>query len=88
LWATTDNQTTDATSATARLAYNAALRTGQHTARIAGFVEIADAVESARDSGLWKVTGADRAYTYDGLHESSGGFQAIEDSRPYSKFTF
>lgn len=87
-WATTGNQTADATSNAARIAYNDALRTGQHTASIAGFVEIADQVESARNSGIWKATGVANGYTFDGLHESSGGFAAIELAGPFAGVGF
>lgn len=87
-WATLVNQTADATSQANRIAYNNALRTGQHTTGIAGFVEIADLVESARDSGLWKVTGAANGYTYDGVHEVSAGFALIEAGNPFSGISF
>ena len=87
-WATLGNQTADATSQTNRIAYNNALRTGQHTTGIAGFVEIADLVESARDSGLWKVTGSANGYTYDGVHEVSAGFALIEAGNPFSCIAF
>lgn len=84
-WATTVNQTADATSNANRIAYNNALRKGQTTSGISGFVEIADQVESSRDSGLWKVTGAANGYTYDGLHEVSDGFSLIETSNTFGQ---
>lgn len=62
-WATTINQTTF-TSNPARITLNASIRTCLAGA-IDGYVEISDAVESVRDSGLWKAPG----YTVDGIHE-------------------
>lgn len=59
-WATTVNQTTAATNAE-RVNLNNALRI---SVGCAGIIELADAVESARDSGLWKAP----AFTADGLH--------------------
>lgn len=52
------------------------------------YVETADAVESARDSGLWKINGAwaNPSYTNDGIHpnvtstsNSQGGHYAMRD---------
>ena len=44
----------------------------------AGCVEVADAVESARDSGIWKVPG----YTLDGAHHTVTSEFAIETYEP------
>lgn len=71
-WATTVNQTTHATNAV-RLTLNGLLRAVP--AGFSGVFELADVVESARDSGLWKVN-----YTADGLHENQAAFEAIRDS--------
>lgn len=57
-----------------RVAYNTAVRAG--IAGIAGYFEIADQVESARNSGKWKAPG----YTTDGIHESSTANEAIRAS--------
>lgn len=46
------------------------LRAGQSGHPLAGYFETADTVETARNSGLWKVTGAANAYTSDGIHPS------------------
>ncbi len=59
-WATVGNQTPHANEA-ARVTVNNWIRA--NTAGIEGFFEIADIVESARDSGRWKA-----GYTADGLH--------------------
>jgi hypothetical protein len=72
-WATTANQTPHANNAV-RLSVNAARR-----ALPSGFSrcwEVADVVESARDSGRWKAPG----YTADGTHESEVAYAAIAAS--------
>lgn len=68
-WATVGNQTPVASNA-ARITLNAWLRTTP--APLSGVFEFADAVESARDSGLWKAPG----YTADGTHEAATGYTA------------
>jgi hypothetical protein len=73
-WATTVNQTTHATNAV-RTAHNDWRRTVP-----AGYFacyETADAVESARNSGLWAVTGAAFGIASDSTHASNGGYAAI-----------
>lgn len=77
-WATTVNQTVDATTNAPRIAYNAWVRA--NTGGFDGFVEIADQVESARDSGLWKAP----SYTTDGLHESQTACVAIQSSNAFN----
>jgi len=65
---TVANQTASGSNST-RVAFNGSIRAGG--AQIAGYFEIADVVESARDSGKWKADGATaNLYTSDGLHES------------------
>ena len=44
-------------------------------AGIDGYIEVADVVETARNSGVWKD-----GYSSDGLHENATGYQAIEDA--------
>lgn len=68
-WATVGNQTPVASNAN-RIAVNNWIRTTP--APLSGFFEFADAVESARDSGLWKAP----AYTVDGTHEAAAGYAA------------
>lgn len=77
-WATTGNQTTNANNA-ARVTLNTAIR-ARLPAPFAGHIEVADQVESARDSGLWKVTGSANGYTTDGLHANSAGNALVEVS--------
>ena len=72
-FATTANQTTVASNAQ-RVALNNLLRTSGMSS---GVFDLADVVESARDSGLWKAPG----YTADGLHESQLASLAIANSR-------
>jgi hypothetical protein len=74
-WATLANQTTDPTNAV-RVAFNDAMRLG-YGPPFSGYLEIADLTESARDSGLWKVTGSAFGYTPDGLHCNAFGNQSL-----------
>lgn len=69
-WATTGNQTPVSVN-TERINANTAIRAG--LANVAGYFDIADAVESARNSGVWKAPG----YTNDGYHEVNAGALAI-----------
>lgn len=72
-FATTGNQTLPSYQAQI-VAFNTAIRSGQPG--VTGFFEIADTVESARNSGLWKVDGTAFKYTVDGIHESPFGYLA------------
>lgn len=63
-WATTGNQTADTYNAN-RVLFNDWVRTTP--APLAGYFEIADIMETARNSGIWKTIGAS-SYTGDGLH--------------------
>lgn len=72
-WQTTANQTLAAWNSE-RVALNAWIR--GTPSPLTGYFELADAVESARDSGKWKVTGVSFGYTADGTHESDGGYIA------------
>lgn len=84
-WATLGNQTTNATINPPRLTHNAVIRalgvTGQD-----GYFEVADCVESSRDSGIWKVTGAANGYSYDGTHAVEAGYLLIQNSRLLDPF--
>jgi hypothetical protein len=71
-WESTASQTTHVTN-TKRVQLNNLLRAVP--SGMAGVFELADVVESARDSGLWTPT-----YTSDGLHENQTGCEAIRDS--------
>lgn len=76
-FATTANQTVNTNSAQIT-AYNDAIRAG--VANSVGFFEIADQVESARNSGKWWVTGVANATTADGLHSIQSGYLRIKNS--------
>lgn len=73
-WTTTANQTPVASGAQ-RVYFNNAVRDG--VPGYVGYFEIADALETTRNSGIWKVTGAAFGYTYDGIHPSAAGYQLI-----------
>ena len=72
-WATTANQTTAASNAQ-RVSLNNLLRGSN---QIAALFDLADVVETTRDSGIWKAPG----YTGDGLHELQVACVAIANSR-------
>jgi len=72
-WATVGNQTTAASNAS-RISLNNTFRS--KPSWLDGWLETADAVESARDSGLWKAPG----YTADGLHGTTAGYQLIQSA--------
>lgn len=81
-WTTTANQTVigAATSNVQRLAFNALVRAGSIAGSV-GYFEIADQVESARDSSLWNANGVTANwYTQDGIHESQTACLAIKNS--------
>lgn len=67
-WATTTNQTVTSNE-TKRTQLNDWIRS--LPSPISGYIEIADIAETARNSGLWKVTGAANYATSDGLHPST-----------------
>lgn len=55
---------------------NGTLRAGMAGHPLAGYFEVADTVESARDSGKWKVDGTANKYTSDGTHPTAFGHTA------------
>ena len=59
-----------------RIAFNNLVRSGIPGGT--GYYEIADVVESSRDSGLW--AGASPPNTLDGLHPSESGYALIASS--------
>lgn len=63
-WTTTGAQTLDTYNAN-RVLFNDWIRTTP--APLTGYFEVADVMETARNSGIWKVDGAG-SYTTDGLH--------------------
>lgn len=76
-WATVANQgIANPAREAERVAFNGLARRG--IAGASGFVEIADAVESSRDSGRWKADGTTaKLFTYDGTHDSASGCREI-----------
>lgn len=75
-WATTGGQTPNGTGFTGganseRAKVNAWIRAGGG-GLLKGYVDTADAAESARDSGLWKA-----GYTSEGLHPNATGHAAM-----------
>ncbi|WP_158043386.1 SGNH/GDSL hydrolase family protein [Skermanella pratensis] len=73
-FATVENQTKTASNAV-RIKVNNWLRTVP--APLSGVLEIADHVETARDSGLWKADGTAQKWTPDGLHLSQFGHEYV-----------
>ena len=70
-WATLTNQTLD-TNNSVRVTLNNLIRGGD--AGVAGLFDIADAMESSRNSGKWKAPPlVDAAITADGLHQNDAG---------------
>lgn len=67
-WATTGNQTAVASNAE-RVLLNTWIRTTP--APLTGYFDLADAVETARNSGIWKA-----GHTADGTHENATGYAA------------
>lgn len=78
-WATTENQAqVSGTINGRRTTLNDWIRgvpSGAH-----GYFDIADALETSRNSGIWKVTGVANAYTADGIHPNTTGSILIRDS--------
>lgn len=57
------------------------VRVGEAGHPLAGYLDVADIAESARDSGKWKVTGS-TAWTADGIHPNSIGAAALAAGLP------
>jgi len=72
-WIDAGGQTVGATNA-ARVTLNGLIRAG--IAGATAYIEVADQVETARDSGIWKFPG----YTSDGVHETLSGSLLIKNS--------
>jgi lysophospholipase L1-like esterase len=79
-WATTANQTF--LSQTNQInSLNAVIRAGGMDGVNNGFIEMADEVSTARDSGLWKNDGSTaNLWTSDGIHETPFAYGQIEAS--------
>lgn len=78
-WATVANQTLNAWNAN-RIAVNDWLRT--IPSPLVGVYEIADMVETTRNSGLWKITGSANGFTADGQHLSPFGHRTVAAGFP------
>jgi hypothetical protein len=79
-WETLGNQSQQSTADnTQRIAYNTALRAGGISG-ITGTIDIASAVESSLNSGLWIVNGTLHQYTADGIHENGNSNAVIVSS--------
>ena len=77
-FATLANQTVTEPTDYARVFINDMIRNG--TFGLDGYFEVADQVESSRNSGKWKVNGSAYAYTLDGVHCSPAGYLLIQSS--------
>lgn len=73
---TTVNQTADAASNANRITVNDWLRT-TNISNLGGIIEMADQLESYRNSGLWPVNGQANYFTSDGLHASQNGYLRV-----------
>lgn len=78
-WATTVNQTPYATEPQ-RVAYNSMVSEGS-VEGIVGFFDVADAMETFRNSGIWLVNGKENFYTDDGIHPSPAGHDRVQRLR-------
>lgn len=76
-FATLTNQTVAASDGE-RTAYNDAVRSG--ISETHGFFDIADILESSRNSGKYKVTGVAGAYTTSGNHPNPAGEILVQNS--------
>ncbi len=74
-WASLANQTPDPLTNVGRVLFNENVRAG--IPGVAGYFELADVLESGRNSGKWRVAGG--AFTDDGLHANRRGNQFLED---------
>lgn len=77
-WATLSGQTAAAFEAQ-RTSLNTSIRAAPQT-NLAGFVDIADQVETGRNSGRWMSTGTAGSYTADGIHPSAYGYVQVARS--------
>lgn len=56
------------------------IRAGEAGHPLYGYFDVADALESARNSGKWKVDGTANKYTGDGLHPNQTGYYMVASS--------
>lgn len=76
-WATTANQTIPGVNAS-RVTLNNTYIRAVNIAGMTGYLEVADVLESARDSGKWAINGTANWYTDDGTHETNTANLAIQ----------
>ena len=71
-WATTVNQTVLSSAIEARrISVNDSIR--GILPGLTGYYDVADAIETSRNSGIWRVTGLANGYTPDGTHPNTPG---------------
>lgn len=79
-WATTANQTVTGQESVKAGTGSVNEWIRANTAAIDGYFETADVLESARDSGKWKVDGTANKYTPDGIHPDVDGYVLVQSS--------
>ena len=78
-WATTGNQAqVSSANNTRRIDLNTQIRAVP--AGLSGYFDVADAIETTRNSGVWKVTGSANGYTADGVHPNTEGSVLVRES--------
>lgn len=75
-WSTTAGQTVMSWEAN-RITLNNTFRLLPQT-NLNGVIEVADVLESSRNSGFWAVNGTANAYTADGIHATQYGYMSVE----------
>ncbi len=79
-WATTGNQShVSGVINTRRIDLNTQIR--GMASGLSGYFDVADSAETARNSGLWRTTGAANGYVVDGIHPNTAGSVLVRDSR-------
>jgi len=84
-YATIANQTVGPNEAI-RVAINTWVRAG--ATPFAGYFDIADAIESSRNSGKWKVSSTQGPFTVDGLHANQAGRYEVMRIQPVNTGVF
>lgn len=79
-WATLANQTAQIPNFARRTDYNALVRANNKPTGVIGYVELADIVESSRDSGKWIVDGNANKYSNDGIHGVNATYALVASS--------
>jgi hypothetical protein len=79
-WATLTNQTFSGPNNSRRIDYNTLVRSNGHSTGVIGYVELADILESSRDSGKWIVDGTANKYSSDGIHGVGAAYALVASS--------